>query len=227
MITTLGVVALTYHSSYAQSINFDSAHIVGTKENVIAHRVPVQDPGTGQVILYDVSVEFQLAADGSPSVKSFLSTKSTSQLNSADNFIPGTYADVNNKCYIVTAGGTTADGRTTGAVRSDSQTTIFNANWISGPVQGHPILSTIPEADQFQDGPNYGTAGLSNVPGFCNGGITGAIQAGSGITITAYHVARSTGGTCDDNPNDNPTTPFGRATLTLTPVADTASCDRN
>ncbi len=126
----------------------------------------------------------------------------------------------------MTGGGTTVDGRTTGAVRSDSKSVLFNANWISGPVNGHPILN-IPDAEKFQDGPNYGTAGETNIPAFCNGGIIGAIQAGAGVTITAYHVPSSSIGICSKNPNKNPTTPFGRSNLTLTPVADKSACNTN
>ena len=88
-------------------------------------------------------------------------------------------------------------------------------------------FQNVPEADQFQDGPNYGTAGITDIDGFCNGGIIGAVQAGSGISITAYHVPRSKSGVCSKNTIDNPTTPFGRANLTLTPVPNTQSCDRN
>lgn len=223
----LGIAANAYHPSYAQeeSISFDSAHIVGTQQNIIAHRVPVKNLETGQVVLYDVTTEYMVAEDGSIAVKNVSSTKSISQPNSADNFIPGTYSDVNQVCYIVTAAGTTVDGRSTGTVRSESKSVEFSASWISGPVEGHPIISALPEAEQFLDGPNYGTAGQTNLPSFCIGGVIGAIQSGAGITITAYHVPFSNSGSCSRNPKNNPTTPFGRANLTLTPVADTSACN--
>lgn len=169
-------------------LHFDAAHIIGSGNNIIVHRVPVTNSQTSEHGMKDVMVEFGFEADGSIVVVNITSSDSVPLPNSANNIIPGVYAFSNGDHILVSVGGTTADGRTSGSFRSQTEGLEFNATWITGPVEGHPLIGTRPVAPELIDGPTYGIMGNENRnSNFYEGGLITVSQIETNLVLTAYH----------------------------------------
>jgi hypothetical protein len=169
-------------------LHFDAAHIIGTGNSIITHRVPVTSSQTNEVVLKDITVEFGVAPDGTIAVVNMTSADSVPLPNSANNIIPGVYEFSDGSRIIVSVGGTTADGRTSGSFRSVTEGLTFNATWVTGPVEGHPLIGNRPIAPDLLNGPTYGIMGSENTSDFSNGGLIVVSQINTSFVLTAYHT---------------------------------------
>ncbi len=156
---------------YAQgdfSLDFEVGHIIGTGNSIIVHRVPATNRATGESVLKNVTVDYGVAEDGSVVVETLTSEDAIPLPNSASNIIPGTYELSNGDRFLVSVGGTTADGRISGSMRSLTDTSVrlnslFNATWVTGPVAGHPLIGNREIATELLDGLTYGIVGESRL----------------------------------------------------------------
>ena len=97
---------------------------------------------------------------------------------------------------------------------------VFNGTWVTGPVDGHPLIGGLPNDLGLTDGPNYGLVGANDFSGintdfFCEGHLFAVAQIGPSLSVTAYHQLSSV--SCSSAINTN----FGVTNFTLLPVADT------
>jgi hypothetical protein len=184
-------------SAYAQDmLHFEAAHIIGTGNNIIVHRVPVTNDQTNESVFKDVTVEFGVAPDGSIAVVNIISADSVPLPNSSNNIIPGIYEFSDGSRIFVSVGGTTADGRTSGSFRSITEELEFSATWVTGPVEGHPLIGTRLIAPELIDGPTYGVMGSENTnSGFHDGGLITISQIDTSFVLTAYHRCAGCGDT--------------------------------
>jgi hypothetical protein len=111
-----------------------------------------------------------------------------------NEFIPGTYSGiVGDTC---TAGVSAASGgRTAGALscKNADNEVIFNANWVTGPIAGHPFESELRAAgiDENTGAENvaWGQSSSVNNSGYCgqlNGAIISAHQAGNVLAVNNF-----------------------------------------
>ena len=186
-------------SAYTQDmLHFDAAHIIGTGNNIIVHRLPVTNSQTDESVLKDVMVEFGVAADGSIVVVNVTSMDAVPLLHSANNIIPGVYEFSSGSRILVSVGGTTADGRTSGSFRSITEESEFSATWVTGPVEGHPLIGNRRIAPDLIDGSTYGIMGSENTnSSFYEGELITVSQIDTNFVLTAYH--NSCAGCSDTN----------------------------
>ena len=187
------------------NVHLESANIVGTGLTVDMHRVPVVSNSTGATAYYDVSYKLTTDSKGNLTFANFTQT-SSSTLNSAENFIPGTYVDQSGNKYRVSGGGI-INNRTTWNMTSLTTGIILTANWATGAASGNPIIDpdgTRSSLTKLLLGQSYGYISISGSypKGLCCGTDITAIQSGLTIVINQYYIGFST-------------SPYG--TLTLTP----------
>jgi hypothetical protein len=173
-------------------LHFDTAHIIGTNNSIIVHRVPVTNTVTDETKLKDVTIDFAIGADGEVTITGSTSSDSGPLPNSASNFLPGEYegGDCNTCRYIVSVGGSTPDGRVSGSIKN-TDGRQFSATWITGPIEGNQLVGSSPIASELTPGQTYGVVGIGDVNGFCRGGIIAVSQIASSLVITAYHTSFS------------------------------------
>jgi len=183
------------------NLHFESANIVGTGRSINVHRVPVVIDSTGQTLYFDVS--FKLSMDNNQQlVFDNFSQITSASLNSADNFIPGTYKDQEGNTYVVSGGGIVND-RSSWSIRSSTDGHDLEATWMTGTPTGNALIVGEPALEFLTVGPSYGIVGSENIPTFSSGGVIGVLQAGSSISITGYNSSNGNStGTLVITPNN-------------------------
>ena len=188
------------------NVHLESANIVGSGLTVNMHRVPVVSNSTGATAYYDVSYKLTTDSKGNLTFANFTQTTSPT-LNSADNFIPGTYADQSGNKYQVSGGGI-INNRTTWNMTSLTAGLNLTANWATGAASGNPIID-----------PNSKNSNLTNILlGQCYGFISIPSSIPKGLTSSMYAItAIQSGLTIVINQySSDYSSLFG--TLTLTPL---------
>jgi hypothetical protein len=202
-IITYGLTILTIFSTsfvFAESVpgtdfsvHFESANIVGTGRSINMHRVPVVSDITGETQFYDVSFKLSLDADNQLIFDGFSQITSPS-INSADNFIPGTYQDGEGNKYTLTGPSVVGNGRTGWALSTTSQGESFTCSWITGAASGHPAIGSRSITSELPEGFSYGVQGTNGTNssdfryGWKVGKLIGAQQIGNTLVLSRFHV---------------------------------------
>lgn len=175
----------------------ERAEIIASGSQVNVYRVPTTN-SAGEVQYFDLTVKFGVLGTGKFKKSATVTSASVPDFE-ALGFIPGTYSDgAGGTCTMGVSGA--AGGRTVGglACKDKDGTATFNANWVTGPVAGHPFepqlvaagIDKIPGAQIVAWGMgNAGTAydywGAYNCFGG-NGNVISVHQAGSVLAINNY-----------------------------------------
>jgi hypothetical protein len=167
----------------------ERAIIVGVGKNVHVTRVPTQDIN-GVVRYFDVEISLSVNDEGVVDAATFISAESPQFLTNA--FVAGNYDD--GQSGTCTLGVSTAlGGRMAGALacRDANGQTTLNANWVTGPIAGHPFETELIAAGIEQ---NTGAENVAWGQGsstfayncFAGGDIISAHQAGNVLAINNF-----------------------------------------
>ena len=123
----------------------ERAEIIASGSQVNVYRVPTTN-SAGEVQYFDLTVKFGVLGTGKFKKSATVTSVSVPDFE-ALGFIPGTYSD--GKGGTCTMGvSAAAGGRAAGALacRDKDGNAVFNANWFTGPVAGHPLESDLVHA---------------------------------------------------------------------------------
>lgn len=165
----------------------ESAAISGAENTIRVIRVPVRT-STGKILYKDMTLPFLVDGLGNVTLDQVgLSVASSPNLITSA-FKPGTYRGINDYSFVVGTPGAGGGGRVSGSILGT--TWGFNANWVSGPIAGHPYQAALTAAKISSTTQAYGIVGnvysTSLYPGWHAGDIVGAVQTGDTLLLTNY-----------------------------------------
>lgn len=195
------------------SINLETANLIGSGRHLNIHRVPLTNVETDETVLYDLTLEVDLNAEGAL-VTNIVASEPSLVLDGGNLFIPGVYESGDGKRYVVSGGSQLSDNRFAWNIANEpGQDFTFNASWVTGSPAGHTLIGSLPLAPELPEGPSYGIVGSESFNEWTEGGLMSAIQIGDSITLSAYH-------TCCPTNQASPTTNF---TITRIVPAETTA----
>jgi hypothetical protein len=152
------------------TIFLERSNIVGIGNKLYVLRLPTLNAG-GAITYFDVEINLAFDPNGNIANQAVVITKVAPAFLTKE-FIPGTYDDANGgQCLLGTSA---ADGgRTTGSLvcqkSGDNDTYPFSANWITGPIAGHPYETSLTVA-----GINHNTGAANVAWGEATGRVAGS-----------------------------------------------------
>jgi len=193
-LSPLSVLAAEAKAPQSLEMYLERAGVSGLGNQLRLYRVPVIN-SAGKTDYVDMDLVFNLDEGGKGESK--LSMRA-SPAAATMAFIPGNYLytiGLTKKLCDVGVG-TGLGGRTVGSIRCDH----FSANWMTGPIDGHPFqpkfISSNPGAvagaDLLAWGTGTATTGYSDIvpqPFIGTNIIISAQQTGNTLTLTAYDEA--------------------------------------
>lgn len=181
--------------SAAPTIFMQSATIQGASDKVTVNRVPVQD-AAGNITYKNVVMAFNVDPQGRLSLRPGSFTITPSPILNVGAFKPGTYRGYQTSygggTFKVGSPGIGPGGRISGSIQrvTTSPRDAFNANWISGPIAGHPNQAQLNAANIASTAYNWGVMGTAGEyttsSGWNAGDIIGVIQNGDQLSIVNY-----------------------------------------
>jgi len=158
--------------------------------------VPVKT-STGALLYRDITIPFLVAPGGAVTLNTAGLKIEPSPKVLVGKFLPGTYDGVKGYDFTIGTPGIGPDGRVTTSIQGDGSR-VFNANWVSGPIAGHPYEALLTAA-RVPAGQTWGIMGDTSAyyygSTWAQGTIISAVQTGNQLTLTNYgtsNLPRST-----------------------------------
>lgn len=182
---TIGVTAAAVAAT--PTMFLESSAIGGAANTIRVNRVPVRT-ATGTIIYKDISLPFIVDGKGNVTLDQVGLSIVASPTLITSAFKPGTYRGTNGFAFAVGSPGSAGGGRVSGSILGTSYS--FSANWVSGPIAGHPYQAALSKAGITSATQAYGLVGnvqtISSYSGWHAGDIVGAIQTGNTLLLTNY-----------------------------------------
>ncbi|QNT68697.1 hypothetical protein [Defluviicoccus vanus] len=184
---TLGVSAAA--GAATPTMFLESAAISGAATTIRVNRVPVRTQA-GTIIYKDISLPFIVDGKGNVTLDQVGLSIVASPTLITSAFKPGTYNGISDSNYVVGSPGSAGGGRVSGSILGTSSYYGFSANWVSGPIAGHPYQAALIKAGITSATQAYGVVGYvystSFLPGWHAGDIVGAVQTSNTLLLTNY-----------------------------------------
>nr|VFJ95571.1 MAG: hypothetical protein BECKLFY1418B_GA0070995_107110 [Candidatus Kentron sp. LFY] len=123
----------------APMIHLENAQLIATGDKIQVFRVPTVDVDK-KVKYHDLTIELGVLDDGAIDVSAADIKTAVSPNFASNKFISGSYTDLSKKVACTVSAVALPGGRAGGSLScKDKRGWIFQANWVGGPVSGHPI----------------------------------------------------------------------------------------
>jgi hypothetical protein len=167
------------------SIKLDQGAIVGADDTISATRIPVTS-ASGRISYVDITLPFLVDGTGRVTLNTAGVTIVPSPRVLVGAFRAGRYLSGGGTEYLVGTPGTgPGGGRVTTSIQAITSTTL-SANWVSGPIAGHPYEARLRAANITSTAQTWGIVQSSSSSILPPGAIIGAVQSGDQLTLTSF-----------------------------------------
>lgn len=140
-----GAAATPNVSAASTAMYSELGNVTGIGNSVLMTRVPVKS-STGVVSYHDITIQFDISANGTPSLTSGYPQFVLSPPLIINNFLAGNYLDSFGNKYLVAGPGVLSGGRTKWTlnwVPPVGKTGALDLTWATGPITGSPFQGTL------------------------------------------------------------------------------------